>query len=107
MDTKYPYIEELVLGIAACNGILNRNTPKDRIIELTMQAVCADGVVTEDVVALEKWLGALSIDQRLVLEDGEQEEMATLVADSPTSMVTGMRVGQLIDDIYDQIVNGV
>lgn len=97
---NYPNIAELALNLAATHGMLNRTTTNDRIVGLAMEALHADGVATEDVQALEDWLGTLVVDQLEILVDGEEGEMAALVAESPTSPTTGMCVGQLIEDIY-------
>lgn len=99
---RWPNVEELILSLAACNGILNRNTTSEAVVACGLKAVEADGVCTEDVEALEVWVGTLTEDQKLTLVDGEQQEQADLVARSPTG-VGGDRVGSLVDDIYDAL----
>lgn len=102
---NYPNIAKVAVDIAAATGILNRTTTTaERIVTLAMEALQADGVATEDVRALEAWLGTLTEKQLETLVDGEESEMAALVAESPTSMGTRMCVGQLVEDVYNWLV---
>lgn len=100
---KYKNLDDFVLTMAACHGIFSRYTSADRILQLAASAYAADGVYTEDVKKLDEWLGTLTEDQKLILADGEEEEMSSLVADSPTSETSCVCVGQLIEDIYQAI----
>lgn len=100
---KCPGTIDLALSMAATHGMLNRTTSAERITELTLEALGAEGVYTEDVDALEAWLNTLSAKQKDILIDGEEEEMAVLIAESPTSILSGICVGQLIEDIYSTL----
>lgn len=98
---KYPNIAEVTLSVATSNGILNRLTTNEAVLAAAATtALEADGVYTGDVAKLEEWLGTLTKEQRETLADGEEEEMAALVAESPMGE-SGCCVGQLIDDVYD------
>jgi len=103
MTTKYKNIEELVLSMASTHGMLHRLTTNEAVLASGMAALEADGVYTVDVEALDKWIGTLTEDQKLTLVDGEEEEMSALVADSPTSELSGICVGQLVEDIYEAL----
>ena len=96
-----PNIVKLALGYAACQSILNRTCPEELIVAATLSALEADDVITADVAALEQWLSTLTSDQKDVLEDGEEEARSELIADSPTSELSGMCVAQLLDDVFD------
>lgn len=100
---KWLSIIDLALSMAAAHGMLNRTTSAERITELTLEALGAEGVYTEDVDALEAWLNTLSAKQKDILIDGEEEEMSALVAQSPTSVLSGQCVAQLIEDIYSTL----
>jgi hypothetical protein len=100
MMESTPNIKAVALTMASAHGFFDRNTTEEQLLGAAKQALEADGVYFSDVVALEEWLGTLTEEQRLTLVDGEEEEMSALVASSPTSVLSGMCVGQLVEDIY-------
>lgn len=92
-------IKEIVLGIATSNGILNRTTTEDAILEVAEKALSKLNSYAQ--MRLEKWLSKLSPYQLETLEDGEESEMAELVADSPS--VNGYCTAQIFEEIYNAL----
>lgn len=100
MSTTPKWIKELIVNIAACNGLINRHEPESKITEQLDKIT--GKMPALDVVALEVWLGSLSYRKLNILVDGEEEEMAALVATSPT-LESGKKVGQIIEEIWEEI----
>lgn len=97
----YPNIREAVLSMAAANGVMHREGPDaEAVCEVAMQALEADGVVTEDVQCLEAWIGTLNDEQKSILIEGEEDELSVLVATSPLG-VEGLPVAVLFNDIWE------
>lgn len=101
MKTK---TRELVLAMAASNGILNRTTTADEIVRQAEEAL----LPTKDADILEEWLGTLSEDELDTLADGEFTEVLELRQTAPkrVAMDTLLGVSYLIDEMYDRIVEG-
>jgi hypothetical protein len=93
-------INAMILDMACDNGMLHRGTTQVAVLRNGWRALEADGVLTEDVYALEQWLGTLTAEEKETLVGGEEEEMAALMALSPVNG-DGRNVALLVDDVYD------
>jgi hypothetical protein len=100
---EYPNTTNMIFTLANAVGVLNCMNTNGTVLNAGFEALEADGVLTEDVRLLEQWLGTLSQDQVITLVDGEEEEMAALMAESPAS-ATGANVAMLVDDIYEALM---
>jgi hypothetical protein len=95
-------INAMILDMACDNGMLHRGTTQVAVLRNGWRALEADGVLTEDVYALEQWLGTLTAEEKETLVGGEEEEMAALMALAPVNGA-GHNVALLVDDIYDAL----
>lgn len=96
----YPRVKAVVLDIAYDNGMVNRVEPKEATLQRLEEALGAEGVYTEDVDALEAWLGTLTKDQLDTLASGEHGDMGELVSQAPKNW-RGESVARLFDDVFD------
>lgn len=93
-------INAMILDLACDNGMLHRGTTQVVVLRNGWRALEADDVLTEDVRALEQWLGTLTAEEKETLVSGEEEEMVALMALSPVNG-EGRNVAMLVDDVYD------
>jgi hypothetical protein len=98
---RYPNIEEAVLSMAACNGVLDRGTTNAIVLARGMEALQADNVCTEDLTKLEIWISTLTAEQKETLVDGEVGEQEDLVRTSPLGVSGEFYVGRLMNDVWE------
>lgn len=100
---NHPNIDEAILSMAACNGLLNRCTSNAAVLAKGVEALHADGVSTEDVSKLEIWIGTLTAGQKETLVDGEVGEQEDLVCTSPLGISGEFYVGRLMNDVWETL----
>lgn len=101
MEALYPHTEAVALDIAVAMGLMNRNTTPERLQDQIQDCVVKVLANVEDdyVQALEKWLGTLTKEQREILADGEEEEMAGVLAYAPVNQA-GENASDLLESIW-------
>jgi len=95
---------EIVLSMAASNGILNRTTTAQKIVKRAEVVLLDKDVTISDVYNLETWLRSLTDEQRETITDGEQSEMDEINAMSPMNSKGTDHVSALIERMYEAIL---
>ncbi len=93
-------LRQQVVAIALAVGAINSHEPVEEALERAEEALGAEGVATADVEALDAWLASLTQEQRDVLADGEEDEIAAIEAESPMGE-SGYRVAALLYDVWE------
>lgn len=107
--TAYPNITRLVHDMSHYNGgtaarnaqRIDPDTDRERLLD---ECLGADGVYHENLKALDDWLGALPKDHFDTIADGEESEVAALLADAPNMGDPEDTAQDFINSLYEHTV---
>lgn len=107
--TAYPNITRLTLDMVGYNGGLHVLRAPEigaeaDVKRLLDECLGADGVYHENLVALDAWLGALSEDEFFTVADGEETEVAALLAGAPSMGDLEDTAADFINSIYEHCI---
>jgi hypothetical protein len=94
----YPNIKAAYLTMESCNGGINRNRSQEQACRESDAVIGAEGVDHDTLVAIDKWLATLSEDDLLTFVDGEESEIAAIVASGGE---VGAKAHGLFNDLFD------
>lgn len=107
--TAYPNITRLTLDMVGYNGGLHAlrvpgGSAETDVKRLLDECLGADGVYHENLVALNHWLGNLTEDEFMTVADGEESEVAAILAKAPSMGDPGDAAADFIDQIYEHCI---
>ena len=105
----YPNITRLTLDMVGYNGGLHVLRTPDIGAEQDVknkldECLGAEGVYHDDLAALDAWLGTLTEDEFMTIADGEESEVAAILARAPSIGDPEDTAADFINGIYEHCI---
>lgn len=105
----YPNITKLTLDMVGYNGGLHvfrapEIGAENEVKNLLDECLGAEGVYHVELKALDDWLGTLSEEEFMIVADGDEDEVATILARAPSWGDPEDSVADFLNQIYEHCI---